>query len=212
MSVQRSSTGSTRTSVSSNKLFLKVDELTEAAEQCCNEYKPIYGTYKERRSRYSQIYEGACESAEQRSRKITECSKEDIRKMRDIVNSLFSKLEEAMERLLCRDFSICEDIIDLIQEFQQTLCSLITHLRYSPYQCELEEMNNLIMSLINDLELSPPYVLLRIVEFGYYLYEIGNHMRENLLPNSFAHLIHALQVRLYVSFAHIILKLKTCNG
>ncbi len=187
------------------KMYHKIDEVAENEDiQKGLEPAPsLYCQTTSRVSRYSKMYNDNGETPLERSFKITSSAREDINKMHKILESFFDMLLTALEALPKKDFSICDDMLGLICQVQSTLVDLIEHLRYGPYKHELEEINDRLIAMIDELEVSPPFVLLRLVEFGFNIYELGNRLREELLPSSFAHLVHKVQSRIYVSCLNV---------
>ncbi|KAL7059850.1 hypothetical protein AAHC03_013974 [Spirometra sp. Aus1] len=194
---QMSVAASARSERSKSKIFMKVDEIAEAEEGAGASKKSIYTGARGRQSRYSRRYGPLGETDDARSRKITAEARKDIKKMHEIMRTIFDKIAQAEDLIVKRDFSVCDQIIEDMQQFQSTYANLIGHLRYSPYKEEMDYINECLMKMIDELEIQPPFVLLRLVEFGYHVYEIGQHIREDLIPGSFTLAIHTIQSRIY---------------
>ena len=142
---------------------------------------------------------GANETADARSHKITTDCRGLIIEMYKIVGQIFQRLTEAADLIPCKDFSLCPEILCLMQSFHEYFVKLLKSLRYSPYEEEMLSINCGLNHLLEDLELQPTFVLVRMIEFGYFLYEIGRLINEEFIPSCFVTLIHTIQTRIYVS-------------
>uniref|UniRef100_A0A5K3EG75 Uncharacterized protein n=1 Tax=Mesocestoides corti TaxID=53468 RepID=A0A5K3EG75_MESCO len=182
-----------------SQMYKKVDEVAEDddIQKGIAQHVNLYCRTTSQPSRHSKMYHDNDETPLERSFKITPLAREDINKMHKILENFFDMLLTALEALPKRDFSICDEMIRQICQFQSTLVDLMEHLRYGPYKTDLEEVNTRLNVMIDELEISPPFVLLRLVEFGFNVYEVGTRLREELLPSSFAHLVHKVQGRIY---------------
>lgn len=175
----------------------KIDEFTA----CDGPKSPeMYHGRLGKPSKYSELYEGACETADARSQKITCQCRVYIREIHELVGCMFERLSEAIDMIPNRDFSACGDILNYMQVFQEIFMQMVNCLRYSPYEEDMLALNDGIIRLLEELEVQPAFVLVRMIEFGYFLYEIGRFVKEEFLPTSFVLLIHALQIRIYVSY------------
>lgn len=184
---------------SASKAFLKIDEAEEAEEmkQGQTTGKSMYGGSRGRQSRYTKVYNELGENAHERSLKITPEARKVLKKVHDTLKQLFDKLLSALENLVPRNFRPCEEALALMENLHVLFEEFIQHLRYSPYEIELKNINNKIAMFIDELEVQPPFLLLRLVEFGFHVYEFGTWIRETLLPTSYALLIHTIQTRIY---------------
>nr|VZI28353.1 unnamed protein product [Spirometra erinaceieuropaei] len=184
---------------SASKTFLKIDEAEEAEEmkQGQSTGKSMYGGSRGRQSRYTRVYNELGENAHERSLKITPEARKVLKKVHDTLKQLFDKLLDALENLVPRNFRPCEEALALMENLHVQFDEFIQHLRYSPYEIELRNINNKIAMFIDELEVQPTFLLLRLVEFGFHIYEFGTWIREKLLPTSYALLIHTIQTRIY---------------
>ncbi|KAH9280047.1 hypothetical protein ECG_06383 [Echinococcus granulosus] len=148
-------------------------------------------------SRYSLTYNDTGETPMQRSFKITPAAREDIKKLHELLSTFFDKLLGALDALNKCDFSFCNEMVCLICRIQKTITQLIENLRYGTYKDELDDINERLLVMLDELLTHPHYVLLRLVEFGFNIYELGGHLREELLPYSFAQIVHKVQSRIY---------------
>ncbi|CDS37586.1 hypothetical protein EmuJ_000484600 [Echinococcus multilocularis] len=148
-------------------------------------------------SRYSMTYNDTGETPMQRSFKITPAAREDIKKLHELLSTFFDKLLGALDALNKCDFSFCNEMVCLICRIQKTITQLIENLRYGTYKDELDDINKRLLLMLDELLTHPHYVLLRLVEFGFNIYELGGHLREELLPYSFAQIVHKVQSRIY---------------
>ncbi|VDM30885.1 unnamed protein product [Hydatigera taeniaeformis] len=171
--------------------LLKIDEATDARTP------GLYQGRMGKSSRFCELYTGANETAEARSNKITEESMCYIREMYKVVGTLFQRLSEAVDLIPCRDFSLCGQILGLMQQFHENFVNMLKCLRYSPYEEEMLPLNAGLDQLLEELEVQPAFVLVRMIEFGYFLYEIGRLLNEEFIPPCFVALIHKIQTRLY---------------
>lgn len=161
-------------------------------------------------SRYSLTYNDTGETPKQRSFKITSAAREDINKLHELLSDFFGKLLGALDSLNKCDFTFCNEMVCLICRIQKTITELIENLRYGTYKNELDDINERLLIMLDELLLNPHYVLLRLVEFGFNIYELGGHLREALLPDSFAQIVHKVQSRLYVGLCIFILTVLSC--
>eukprot|EP00108_Taenia_solium_P007567 TsM_001224100 transcript=TsM_001224100 gene=TsM_001224100 len=171
--------------------LLKIDEATDARTP------GLYQGRMGKSSRFCEVYTGANETAEARSNKITDKSMCHIREMYKVVGTLFQRLSEAVNLIPCRDFSLCSQILCLMQQFHENFVNMLKCLRYSPYEEEMLPLNAGLDQLLEELEVQPAFVLVRMIEFGYFLYEIGRLLNEEFIPPCFVALIHKIQTRLY---------------
>uniref|UniRef100_A0A5K3EG74 DH domain-containing protein n=1 Tax=Mesocestoides corti TaxID=53468 RepID=A0A5K3EG74_MESCO len=145
----------------------------------------------------SSFCDSSCESADERSQKITSQCRVHIKEIHELMVCLFERLSDAIDMIPNKDFSVCTEILDVMKLFQETFVNLINCLRYSPYEQDLMALNEGLVRLLAELEVQPAFVLVRMIEFGYFLHEIGRHVKEDFLPTSFVLIIHALQTRLF---------------
>ena len=173
--------------------LMMIDESTD------KETPGLYQGRMGKTSRFSGVFMGADETADARSHKITCDCRVLILEMYKIVGKIFQLLTEAVDMIPCKDFSKCGEILSLMQSFHENFVKMLKSLRYSPYEEEMLSINCGLNHLLEDLELQPAFVLVRMIEFGYFLYEIGRLINEEFIPSCFVHLIHTIQTRLYVS-------------
>ncbi|VDK48754.1 unnamed protein product [Dibothriocephalus latus] len=199
--VRKSTVSNRRQDRSKSKVFFKIDEAEEAEEmkQGQSTGQSMYGGSRGRQSRYTKVYNATGENAHERSLKITPAARKLLETIYDTLKTMFEKLGEALENVVPRNFRPCEEALEIMEQLHTHLDDFIKSLRYSPYEVELKNINNKIAMLIDELEVQPPFLLLRLVEFGFHIFEFGNWIREKLLPTSYAVLIHTIQTRIYVS-------------
>ena len=184
-----------------SKVYQKLDEAleTQAAingvNQMINLYRPPIG----HRSRYTLTFNDTGETPRQRSFKITPAAREDINRLHELLEAFFNILLAALDDLSQYKFDFCEEMVALIGQIQGTVDELIEHLRYGAYEDDLYAINERLIAMLDELEISPPYVLLRLVEFGFNIYELGGLLGEELLPCYFTETVHKVQCRIYVS-------------
>ncbi|BHF70657.1 hypothetical protein SprV_0301371000 [Sparganum proliferum] len=197
--MRRSTVSSRRTDRSKSKVFSKIDEAEEAEEmrQGQSTGQSMYGGSRGRQSRYTKVYNEHGENAHERSLKITPAARKILTTIYETLKELFEKLSDALENVVSRNFRPCEEALEAMEKLHGQLDDFIKSLRYSPFEVELKNINGKIAMLIDELEVQPPFLLLRLVEFGFYIYEFGTWIREKLLPTSYALLIHTIQTRIY---------------
>ncbi|KAL5970606.1 hypothetical protein TSMEX_001665 [Taenia solium] len=197
---QRAVRGSQSTkSQSVSKVYQTLDAVIECQyiKQGLTPMPSLYCPQTSYPSRYSLTYNDTGETPKHRSFKITSAAREAINKLHELLSDFFDKLLGALDCLNKCDFSFCSEMVCLICRIQKTITELIENLRYGTYKNELDDINDRLLVMLDELLLNPHYILLRLVEFGFNIYELGGHLREELLPYSFAQIVHKVQSRLY---------------
>ncbi|CAL8073503.1 unnamed protein product [Calicophoron daubneyi] len=129
--------------------------------------------------------------------KIPKSAMEQIRILKNLLRSLCEDLNEIQESVLSRDFAPCGQFMDHIRFVPALIEDLIPKLDYSPFEKDLRDAHESIKKILEEVEHQPSMIILRLVELGFYIYEIGCLLGEEILPPCFALTVHAIQSRVH---------------
>ncbi|VDP83335.1 unnamed protein product [Echinostoma caproni] len=135
----------------------------------------------------------------QKRLKITDPARVEIDHMRRVLDSVCDDLVSILESILNRDFTACTVFYDHIRVLPMILGRLIAKLGYSPFEKELWQTQESLMRMMEEVKTKPSMILLRLVELGFYIFEVGYLIGEKILPFNFASRVHAIQTRIHVS-------------
>ncbi|GAA38365.2 hypothetical protein CLF_105435 [Clonorchis sinensis] len=151
--------------------------------------------------------QGTCTSS-----KITDASRSYIEKLHVLLKDTCKDLEEIQSGISQRDFRPCKPFIEHVDQIPNTLSNLIPTLEYSPYEEDLWKAHEGIVRVLEETKQKPALIILHLLELGFYIFEVGTLLCEDLLPSCFAPLVHAILSRVhglhqnsYVTISHYII-------
>lgn len=128
--------------------------------------------------------------------KINNAARADIIRLQRVLQDTCDDLETIQNGIIVRDFTPCIQFRDRIGLIPNILNELITKLDYSPYEKDLWEARDGIVRVLEEVQHQPALIMMRLVELGFYVYEIGSLLGEDVLPPCFAPMVHAIQTRI----------------
>ncbi|GAA36832.1 hypothetical protein CLF_105434 [Clonorchis sinensis] len=131
------------------------------------------------------------------SSKITNASRSYIGKLRALLKDACKDLEDIQSGIAQRDFRPCKPFIERVDQVPHILKELIPTLEYSPYEKDLWKARDDIIRTLDVTREKPALIILRLLELGFYIFEVGALLCENILPPRFAHLVHAILSRVH---------------
>ncbi|TGZ70547.1 hypothetical protein CRM22_003141 [Opisthorchis felineus] len=137
--------------------------------------------------------QGTCTSS-----KITDASRSYITKLHVLLKDTCKDLEEIQSGISQRDFRPCKSFIEHVDMIPNTLNELIPTLEYSPYEEDLWKAQEGIVRVLEETKQNPALIILHLLELGFYIFEVGTLLCEDLLPSCFAPLVHAILSRVHL--------------
>ncbi|OON13891.1 hypothetical protein X801_10324, partial [Opisthorchis viverrini] len=131
------------------------------------------------------------------SSKITNLSRSYIGKLRALLKDACKDLGDIQSGIAQRDFRPCKPFIERVDQVPHILKELIPTLEYSPYEKDLWKARDDIIRTLDVTRDKPALIILRLLELGFYIFEVGALLCENILPPRFAHLVHAILSRVH---------------
>ncbi|KAF7246428.1 hypothetical protein EG68_10578 [Paragonimus skrjabini miyazakii] len=133
----------------------------------------------------------------QRISKVSDAARKEINKLRDILRTVCTSLDDIQEGIVHRNFEPCVQFCDGLQVIPIIIRNLIPKLDYSPYEKDLWKAYNGIVAILEEVKEQPSLIIMRLVELGFYIYEIGTLLGEDVIPVCFAPVVHAIQTRVH---------------